>query len=104
MNNALESLTGIKQAFASHLVRETSMTFEQALESLNYDTDLQNIEKALKELAEIKKRAEDERYIYKMALDFISTHQTTGEKTISLKSANEQKLEIIDYILKGEKV
>ena len=59
---------------------------------------------ALAELAEIKRRAESERYIYKMALDFISTHQNTGEKTISIKSENEQKLEIIDYILKGEKV
>ena len=84
--NALEALNGIKKAFASHLVRETSMTFEQALESLNYDTDLQNIEKALKELAEIKARGEER------MKELIYAPSGTA-KTIR---------NVIDYILKGE--
>jgi len=95
MTKELESLSGIKQAFASHLVRETSMTFEQALESLNYDTDLQNIEKAIKELEEIKKRAEEK----KRQIDTIQ-----GKTYTVIAMPAEEIKAVIDYILKGEKV
>ena len=89
MNNALE---GIKKAFASHLVRESSMTFEQAFEALNYDTDLQIIEKALNELAEIKARGE--KVIENLlAVDVPSTHKEVQDRINSY-----------NYILKGEKV
>ena len=100
MNNALESLSGIKQAFASHLVRETSMTFEQALESLNYDTDLQNIEKAIKELAEIKARAEEKRVLFQNGIE--TSKGTPVEPFVEV--SNSHKIKLIDYILKGEKV
>ena len=95
MTKELESLSGIKQAFASHLVRETSMTFEQALESLNYDTDLQNIEKALKELAEIKARGKE--YIARL-------EEEKGKPYSMLLLGEDKVIELIDYILKGEKV
>ena len=86
MSKELEALNGIKQAFASHLVRETSMTFEQALESLNYDTDLQNIEKALKELAEIKARGEE---LY-------------ADSELEENPQGAIKRKLINYIIKGE--
>ena len=96
MNKEMEALNGIKKAFASHLVRETSMTFEQALESLNYDTDLQNIEKAIKELEEIKKRAEERKvFIQEMK-------QKYGPYDWAM--ASDELFGLIDYILKGEKV
>jgi DNA repair ATPase RecN len=116
--NALEALNGIKKAFASHLVRETSMTFEQALESLNYDTDLQNIEKAIKELEEIKKRAEEtltpiiEREEKFKRLYDASTSKTafiTAEEDKFLQNyfygdgeKDRETKDLIDYILKGE--
>ena len=49
-----EALKGIKQAIAEHLHKQTGVNVEKHFEYLQYDTEIDIIDKALTELEELR--------------------------------------------------